>query len=613
MKPTKLFLALAVAVLLGACGNKKDVIWDEPIVPLRNKQWYTPTKVIFTDTATIVHVHIEQTPYNWVRLDSTDILSDNQGKIYHLIGSEGIEIGKEFFMSESGKHDCVLRYEPLPKSTKWFDMINSKRSMQYYIHAKDCEIELDIPKKWRGMKYAKNEVLSSTRFSSDTVTVEVSVLGYRSGMPAAISGSYHVIGEKDEVEYLIPINETGKAILKVPMHYGSSFTLGIFNRRQCIILAEPGEHIKCLMNLLVEKDENPLVEITGKYARTNLDLQPYWFDLVVRKKALGITLVDSLQDSTPEERLNILRHYYTTMKSEIDTYKITDAAKAYLRMLMEEYYINWQGTPRIMWMNANEAAGKFVIGDENSIKFISKAQTFSVTKDSINLECLSADYAHFGNITKYGYRINTGYRIDTTLITNKRLQDLMFADLLLRGFESPITLEKINKYVKDSTLVQLLKARISTNDDLSQLIAAMSNVHIDDYAAVEPEMLLPTILSRHKGKTVFVDLWGTWCAPCIEGHKRMLPLKEKMKDEDVVFIYLAAPDSSIDKWNTMIEDIAGEHYFLTLSQYLYIHNRYFFSKLPAYLLFDGNGKLILNHEGLIENDVLETHIRKVLE
>jgi thiol-disulfide isomerase/thioredoxin len=185
--------------------------------------------------------------------------------------------------------------------------------------------------------------------------------------------------------------------------------------------------------------------------------------------------------------------------------------------------------------------------------------------------------------------------------------------LLLRGFESPITLEKINKYVKDSTLVQLLKARISTNDDLSQLIAAMSNVHIDDYAAVEPEMLLPAILSRHKGKTVFVDLWGTWCAPCIEGHKRMLPLKEKLKDEDVVFIYLAAPNSSIDKWNTMIEDIAGEHYFLTLSQHSYIHNRYFFSKLPAYLLFDGNGKLILNHEGLIENDVLETHIRKVLE
>ena len=38
---------------------------------------------------------------------------------------------------------------------------------------------------------------------------------------------------------------------------------------------------------------------------------------------------------------------------------------------------------------------------------------------------------------------------------------------------------------------------------------------------VAPENTLQFLLDRYKGKTVFIDLWATWCVPCIEGQKAM--------------------------------------------------------------------------------------------
>lgn len=72
---------------------------------------------------------------------------------------------------------------------------------------------------------------------------------------------------------------------------------------------------------------------------------------------------------------------------------------------------------------------------------------------------------------------------------------------------------------------------------------------------------LKNILENYKGKTIFIDVWASWCRDCIEG----LPQLERLQKEnkEVVFLFLSL-DKDIPRWKRGIEkhQIKGEHYFM---------------------------------------------------
>ena len=53
---------------------------------------------------------------------------------------------------------------------------------------------------------------------------------------------------------------------------------------------------------------------------------------------------------------------------------------------------------------------------------------------------------------------------------------------------------------------------------------------------------------------MFVDIWGTWCYPCIEEIPDALELQKKYKDKPVVFLYVAIEynQKNIDNWKNFI-------------------------------------------------------------
>lgn len=48
----------------------------------------------------------------------------------------------------------------------------------------------------------------------------------------------------------------------------------------------------------------------------------------------------------------------------------------------------------------------------------------------------------------------------------------------------------------------------------------------------------PVSLSNFSGKIVIVDLWATWCAPCIASFPTMQKIMNELKDESVSFLYI---------------------------------------------------------------------------
>jgi thiol-disulfide isomerase/thioredoxin len=75
------------------------------------------------------------------------------------------------------------------------------------------------------------------------------------------------------------------------------------------------------------------------------------------------------------------------------------------------------------------------------------------------------------------------------------------------------------------------------------------------------EISFSEILQQYKGKTVFIDIWASWCKDCIVGMPKVQKLREE--NPDVVFLFLSL-DKETESWKNGIEKygVVGENYFI---------------------------------------------------
>ena len=124
--------------------------------------------------------------------------------------------------------------------------------------------------------------------------------------------------------------------------------------------------------------------------------------------------------------------------------------------------------------------------------------------------------------------------------------------------------------------------------------------------AVAEEQLFDSIVSRYKGKVIYLDCWATWCAPCLAGIQQIAPLKEEMKDKGVVFVYITDNSSPLETWQHMIPSIKGEHYRLTNREWGYLSKKFHITGIPHTILVDKAGNVVNPDLGMLENDKIKS-------
>ena len=131
---------------------------------------------------------------------------------------------------------------------------------------------------------------------------------------------------------------------------------------------------------------------------------------------------------------------------------------------------------------------------------------------------------------------------------------------------------------------------------------------------------LDTILTAHKGKVVYIDMWGTWCSPCREEFAYNDALKKRFKDRPVDFLYIAMEHGTNPekywKQTILFYGLSGKHLIMNEELEKYFRNLYAGDGsfvFPSYILVDKNGKLVtIKAHRPSDKELLYQEIEKLL-
>ena len=123
--------------------------------------------------------------------------------------------------------------------------------------------------------------------------------------------------------------------------------------------------------------------------------------------------------------------------------------------------------------------------------------------------------------------------------------------------------------------------------------SAFSSVALNEklLAANDSQVAFKDVLKKHKGKTVVIEVWASWCGDCVKAMPKLKELQANHPKVDYVFISM---DKTADKWKAGIEkhEIKGDHYMANDQMKGVFGKAIDLDWIPRYIIIDKKGKIV---------------------
>lgn len=123
----------------------------------------------------------------------------------------------------------------------------------------------------------------------------------------------------------------------------------------------------------------------------------------------------------------------------------------------------------------------------------------------------------------------------------------------------------------------------------------------------------PDFIKEHKGKSIFVDFWASWCAPCLRALPDIISLKNEMNNDEILFVFISI-DENKDAWRKADERLFPDGYKYSFISPGFngsiLQKELNIQQIPRYVLFDKKGRMLLNQSGLAVKEISST-LRKL--
>ena len=235
---------------------------------------------------------------------------------------------------------------------------------------------------------------------------------------------------------------------------------------------------------------------------------------------------------------------------------------------------------------------------------------------------MNVDAKDFDKTVKFS---GTGSEHNNFLAEQKLLQEQLLDQDKLSNMSSEQLKEQIESARKE------LKTFYNRDQSLDTLLIAQANRNLDPMLNMYENYFLETIavreqfpvgspsptfenyenfeggttsLSDLKGKYVYVDVWATWCGPCIAEIPSIKKLEGEYKDKNIQFVSISIDDAmrsgggdlavAKNKWKTMVEEenLVGLHLFSDKNWESDFVKNYNIQGIPRFILIDPNGNVV---------------------
>jgi thiol-disulfide isomerase/thioredoxin len=110
-------------------------------------------------------------------------------------------------------------------------------------------------------------------------------------------------------------------------------------------------------------------------------------------------------------------------------------------------------------------------------------------------------------------------------------------------------------------------------------------------------------LESLKVKVVFMNIWATWCPPCIAEMPNIQRLYEKVGSDKIAFVMLSVDEGGMEK----VQKFIGKKGF-TFPVYIpasQLPQEFSTSAIPTTFIISPEGKIVVKQEGMAEYDTPE--------
>ncbi len=619
---------LTLSIVMCWAGNK---VWKKADIVAAYSNYLSIGSVTLADTATVVEV-IATKPGDKFRFSKDTFLDCGDGSYYKVKACKEYVLGS--WIPGEGK-DVVIAtfvFEPMPKSTKVFDLIEGYGSNMFKIYGiHDCKKPLKI----QPFTY-DSHALDDYR-KNFFRTAEVCVRGRFEKKPKEKTGIIYLkdlFSDKD-MPLTIDVNEDGTFERRFSVHHPIANTIH-FNGKNVPFYVEPGHTI----DLQIRKDGQ--VEYTDEqgnsapgaaYLSSNVNgmFLPSWAQREEVMKSLSFVeygqMIDSLMVKADEKmayfahrnhftpldyalaRTDVLCDLgYTLLDADMYSrhHNIDSANMAELKdlanykplrrlpfndpiMLVSVSYRNLQNCysflnvihPVTLWREVRDTEGGFV----------SRGWNEPEVRDSLLADIDSKIFGQKGM---------------SMLAKIHMLNTLCKRDLSRINFRSGTSEETKAKVIAQREE----KGRRSVSRMKEMIGEEVFSTHIDriyqhyldnkDYTYTLPDnegtAILRNITDSFLNKYVFLDFWATTCGPCRAGIERTKVVRDAMRDNrEVVFLFLTSesesPQASYDDY--VEKHLKGEHvYRLPASDYNKLRELFQINGIPHYEVLTKSGAVI---------------------
>ena len=150
-------------------------------------------------------------------------------------------------------------------------------------------------------------------------------------------------------------------------------------------------------------------------------------------------------------------------------------------------------------------------------------------------------------------------------------------------------LKKLNNYEEDQGKITKIVVSWRERKDDYDGMPKNGDMSIDfSYPNISNEMIS---LSFFKGRLVYIDIWATWCGPCIAEIPSLKRLQKDYENMDIIFLSVSV-DTDKESWKKMLTEDQLGGVQLWADGWSQITKSYAIFGIPRFILVDKSGELI---------------------